>query len=481
MPSSMDQPQILNALFPELLWHKEQFQSDYGILVSERGILSVGPAAELENEVARRQAKGEYVTNRRLARRALIPGFVNTHSHAFQRAIRGRTEYPRQGKAGQEDFWSWRGLMYHAASLLNPQEIEAISQAVFVEMVKSGITHVGEFHYLHHQPDGTPYENPDELAHRVLRGARSAGLGVTLLRSFYQRAGVGRPQAEGAQKIFCDPNRDYYLETLERLQNEGIRVGVTPHSVRAVPKADLERLVEYAREKSLPFHIHVSEQQKEITECLQEYGLRPVELLSEIGALGPATTLVHAIHLEKNEINAIGESAAFVASCPTTERNLGDGIVAARELLETGARFTFGTDSQCQICLPEDARQLEYHLRLQTQSRSVLFGDDGEAAVRAMSMLTVNGAKSLGMEDTGLLEEGFQADLVALDLDHLAMAGCSPESLPLDIIFSFVPGVVTDVWCQGTEVVSHRYHRAENQAQDNLRRVLRKLREGVLR
>jgi formimidoylglutamate deiminase len=477
----MDQPQILNALFPELLWHKERFRSDHGILISERGILSVAPASELENEVARRQAKGEYVTNRRLSRRALIPGFVNTHSHAFQRAIRGRTEYPRQGKAGQEDFWSWRGLMYHAASLLDPQEIEAISQAVFVEMVKSGITRVGEFHYLHHRPDGTPYQNPDELAHRVLSGAGSAGLSVTLLRSFYQRAGVGRPQAEGAQKIFCDPGLDYYFETLERLRSDGIRVGVTPHSVRAVPRADLERLVAYAREKSLPFHIHVSEQRKEIEECLQEYGVRPVELLSEIGALGPATTLVHAIHLDRNEIQAVGESGASVASCPTTERNLGDGIVAARELLEAGAKFTFGTDSQCQICLPEDARQLEYHLRLQTQSRSVLFGDDEEAAARMMSMLTVNGARSLGVMDAGLLEEGYQADLVALDLDHLALAGCSPESLPLDIIFSFLPGLVTDVWCQGVEVVSHRHHRAENQARDNLRRVMSKLREGVLR
>ena len=475
----MDQPQILHALFPELLWHKDRFHSDFGILISERGILSVCSRTELEAEITSRKERGQYVTLRRLPQRALIPGFVNTHSHAFQRAIRGRTEYPRQGKAGQEDFWSWRGLMYHAASRLNPQEIEAISQAVFVEMVKSGITRVGEFHYLHHQADGTPYENPDELAQRVLRGARCAGISVTLLRSFYQRAGVGRPQPEGAQKIFCDPGIDFYLETLERLQSEGIPVGVTPHSIRAVPRPDLERLVTYAREKSLPFHIHVSEQRKEIDESLEEYGLRPVELLAEIGALGPSTTLVHAIHLNENEIQAIGKSGANIASCPTTERNLGDGIVAARELLEAGARFTFGTDSQCQICLPEDARQLEYHLRLQTQSRSVLFGDSREAAAQAMQMLTENGAKSLGVTDAGLLEAGYQADLVALDLEHLALAGATPESLPLDIVFSFVPGVVTDVWCQGIEVVSHGFHRAEKQAQDNLRRVMNKLREGV--
>jgi len=475
----MEQPQLITALFPALLWNEERFKQDTALLISEQGILFLGSHREVEEEILRRRGQGEYVTQRRLPRRALIPGFINTHSHAFQRAIRGRTEYPRESTPGREDFWSWRGLMYQAASLLGPDEVEAISQAVLVEMVKSGITRVGEFHYLHHQPNGTPYPDPDELARRVLRAAGSAGIRMTLLRSFYQRAGVGRPAAEGAQKIFSDPGVEYYLETLDRLRSEGIEIGVTPHSVRAVPRDDLEKLVEYAQIHSLPFHIHASEQAKEIEESLQEYGLRPVELLHEMGALGPRTTLVHAIHLQPNEIEAIGKNQCSIASCPTTERNLGDGIVPARELLEAGAFFTFGTDSQCQICLPEDARQLEYHLRLQNQTRSVLFPESEAAARSAMAMLTTNGARSLEVKDAGKLEVGFQADLVALDLEHLALAGADAESLPLDIIFSFVPGVVTDVWCAGSEVVTEGFHRAEHQARDNLRYVMSQLRAAV--
>jgi formimidoylglutamate deiminase len=474
----MANPQIVNALFPDLLWNEDHFKLDHGILISEQGILAVKPASELQSELTQRRKKGEYVTSRRLPRRALIPGFINTHSHAFQRAIRGRTEYPSQAKGDTEDFWSWRSLMYQAASELGPLDIEAVSQAAFVEMVKSGITRVGEFHYLHHQPDGTPYPDPDELAHRVLSGAHSAGLSVTLLRAFYQRAGVGRPAAEGAQKIFCDPDVDFYLQTLDRLRSEGVDVGVTAHSVRAVPKKDLQQLVEYARKNDLPFHIHVSEQTKEIEECLEEYGLRPVELLDDIGGLGTSTTLVHAIHLQENEIQAIGKSRSTIASCPTTERNLGDGIVPAKQLLEAGASFTFGTDSQCQICLPEDARQLEYHLRLLHQTRSVLFRDNQEAAPKGMNMLTADGARSLGVPKGGKLETGYDADVVALDLEHLALAGTSPESLALDILFSFVPQMVTDVWCRGTEVVSQGFHRAEHQARDNLREVMRKLRRG---
>ena len=472
----MANPQIVTALFPDLLWSDQRFQLDRGVLISELGILAVKSTEELNLDIEKRRENGEYVTVRRLPRRAVIPGFINTHSHAFQRAIRGRTEYPSRRKDAQEDFWSWRSLMYQAASELGPLDIEAVSQAVFVEMVKSGITRVGEFHYLHHQPDGTLYPEPDELANRVLSGAVSAGISVTLLRAFYQRAGVGRSQAEGAQRIFCDPSVDYYLETMDRLRDRGVAVGVTAHSVRAVRKTELETLIGYARKHELPFHIHVSEQTREIEECLQEYGLRPVELLNEIDALGPATTLVHAIHLNDQEIESIGRNSCTIASCPTTERNLGDGIVCAKQLLEAGASFTFGTDSQCQICLPEDARQLEYHLRLQHQTRSVLFSDNQEASTAFMDMLTANGAKSLGAK-AGRLEVGYDADLVALDLEHLALAGTSPQSLALDILFSFVPAMVTDVWCQGTEVVTDRLHRAEHQARDNLREVMRKLRQ----
>ena len=474
----MATPQLLLALYPELIWYQGAFRPGMGLLASDQGILQVDTASVLEKEVERRRQRGEYVSMRRLAHKALLPGFINTHSHAFQRAIRGRTEYPAAAISGEEDFWSWRSLMYDAALRLDPLDIEAISQAVFVEMVKAGITRVGEFHYLHHKPDGTLYEDPDELTKRILRAAQSAGIKVTLLRSFYQRQGVGRPQPEGAQKIFCDPSLDFYLETIARLQKQGVQVGITPHSVRAVTRESLEALSDFAQRNALPFHIHASEQPKELEECIEEYGRRPVEMLADMGALTDKTTLVHAVHVNDAEIEAIGNAGASIASCPTTERNLGDGIVPAAELIKAGASLTFGTDSQCQICLPEDARQLEYHLRLKNLQRCLLFEEQQSAGQAFLDMMTINGARSLGQEREGRLEKGFSSNFFALNLEHLSLAGASAESLPLDIVFSFENGAVSDVWIDAQEIVCDGCHRAEKQALRNLTRVLTKVRGG---
>jgi len=473
----MPQPALYIALFPELLWYQGEFKTEHAVLASDQGIIEVGPSSRIESTLSRWESEERYFSRRRLPGRALLPGFVNTHSHAFQRAIRGRTEYPGDPSDRDDDFWSWRGLMYQAATRLNPEDVESVAQAVFVEMVKAGITRVGEFHYLHHQQDGTPFDDPDELARRVLSGARSAGLKVTLLRSFYERAGVGSPEPQGAQKIFCDPNRTFYLECLDRLRKEGIDVGVTAHSVRAVTRESLCALAEYAERHSLPFHIHVSEQQEEIRQCLEEYQLRPVELLQEVGLLKSHTSLVHAIHLTEKEVEMVGAGGCTIASCPTTERNLGDGVVPAPALLKAGARFTFGTDSQCQIWLPEDARQLEYHLRLLEEKRSLLFSQDSQAGPALLDMLTVNGARSLGGEREGRIEVEGASHFVAIDLTHLSLAGADRASLPLDLIFSANPAVVTDVWVDGAEIVSDGRHRAERQAVDNLQRVMRKLRD----
>lgn len=448
-----------------------------GLLLEDDHIVAVEGRTKIEELVAQRCADGQYVTTRRLPGKALIPGLVNTHSHAFQRGIRGRTEFPNGGGDGaREDFWSWRGVMYDTATRLSPEDVEALAFACYVEMVKAGTTRVGEFHYLHHQPDGTPYEDPNELAWRVLSGARGAGIGVTMLRSYYRRAGVGRPQPEGAQRMFSDRKIEDYFAAIEAIQSSGCEVGVTPHSVRAVTAPELEQLAQYSSSKELPLHIHVSEQPKEIEECLQEHDCRPVELLERLGALSSRACLVHAIHLTEGEIAAIGEANCFIASCPTTERNLGDGIVPARALAQAGARFTFGSDSQCQIAPFEEARQLEYHLRLRDCSRSVLYADDQTAGKRLMGALTVDGWASLGRQQAGLLEAGHQADLVAVDLKHLALAGWSPDSLALDLVFSAVPGCVTDVWIGGTEVVADGFHRAQEQAAMALARVLKKLR-----
>lgn len=466
---------IVHALYPDLLYTETGFVCDRALLSEDGVIVKLASHQEMVEEVRRRRERGSYVTARRLPGKALLPGLVNTHSHAFQRGIRGRTEYPGAGRA-REDFWSWRGVMYETADRLTPQDVEDLALGVYVEMVKAGITHVGEFHYLHHLSDGRPHDDPDELAWRVLRASRGAGLRLTMLRAFYQRAGVGRPDPEGAQRRFCDPSLEFYLESLDRLAASGCAVAVTPHSIRAVPRESLEQLVSHAARRGWPLHLHISEQPKEVEESLQEYGCRPVELLESLGGLTSSTTLVHAIHLSDGEIAAIGKAGCSIASCPTTERNLGDGIVPAEALLAAGAHFTFGSDSQCQITPFEDARQLEYHRRLQAQARALLYPDAERAGQGLLQMLTVNGWRSLGGQG-GQLRQGQPADLVAVDLEHLSLTGWSPGSLALDLIFSAAPEVVSDVWIAGVEVVNDRYHRCQDGARAGLARVLAKLRD----
>ncbi len=472
----MPQKPSYHALFPELLWDGQTFQSQYGLLLEGGRVAACEPHADLEQRVLDLRRAGSYVTARRLPARALLPGLVNAHSHAFQRAIRGRTEFPVSGRAEDpgKSFWGWRDCMYRAANRLSPEHLEAVSRAVYIEMLTAGFTQVGEFHYLHHQPGGSPYPDPDELSHRVLRAGRGAGIGVTLLRTFYRRAGAGRPEPEEAQKLFCDPSAERYLETLDRLRAQGVPVGVTPHSVRAVGRSDLELLSAYAAQHDLPFHIHAAEQPKEIEECSSEHGLRPVELLAELGALGPRTTVVHAIHLTPNEIQALGDSGARVCSCPSTERNLGDGVVPAAQLLQAGVGFCFGTDSQAQIHPWEEARQLEYHLRLVELGRSLLFESREQAGRRLLDALTDQGRRSLGLGPAAPALDS-QADLIACDLDHLSIAGWTPESLACDLVFGAERDVVTDVWVAGRELVTDREHPLRRQAAEDLHRILRDL------
>lgn len=466
-------PRNIHALFPELLWSGGGFLSGYGLLIEDDSIAMVATHQDLAREVERRRQIDQYVTERRLAGKALMPGLVNTHSHAFQRAIRGRTEFP--DLEDQDNFWKWREVMYKTANLLTPEDVEALALALYVEMVKAGITHLGEFHYLHHQPNGTPYNNPNELADRIIRAAGSAGIRLTMLRAYYRRAGFARQSLEGAQRRFCDPSLDFYLSSLNTLRAQGHKVAVTPHSIRAVPKEELLTLIRYAKEENLPLHMHISEQPREIEESIAEYGCSPVEFIDSIGGLGPNTTLVHAIHITKREIEAIGNNHCSIASCPSTERNLGDGIVKADALIKSGAQFTFGSDSQCQISPFEEARQLEYHLRLQTKERSLLFNNSLEAGKELLCMLTTNGWRSLGGEG-GKLATGQPCDLITVDLNHLSIAGWSKESLAVDLVFSAAVDIVCDVWIKGVEIVCDRQHRAQEEAIAKLKLVLNKIR-----
>ena len=334
--------------------------------------------------------------------RARLPGLVNAHSHAFQRVIRGRTEY--RTSSDKDSFWTWREMMYSAAARLTPEDIYDASRMAFLEMALSGITAVGEFHYLHHAPDGSAYDDPNLLAKEVVRAANDVGLRIALLRVAYARSGF-ETEPNPRQARFIETDAEQYLKNVAELQkilapnNEMAWVGVAPHSVRAVPLAYLKEIVAFANSEKLPVHMHVAEQAAEVSACIQEYGRSPVALLATEGLLSERFTAVHAIHVTPKAIRMLADAHATVCACPTTERNLGDGIVPVDGYFKDGVRVSLGTDSQVQIDLLEDARELEYHLRLQKMERAVLAEGVDDESLRWLARLfecaTMNGARSI--------------------------------------------------------------------------------------
>lgn len=413
----------------------------------------------------------------RLAGKVLLPGFVNGHSHAFQRAIRGRSEYRVPGRA-TDDFWTWREQMYAAAMRMSPEDVEAISRMAFVEMARAGITTVGEFHYLQHQADGTRYADPDELALRVAAAAESAGIRIVLLRVGYARAGFGR-DPDPRQARFIDRDPEETIAAVDRLRARGLRVGVAPHSVRAQPLSWLRALGGYARANALPLHMHVSEQPREVEESLAEHGARPVDVIAREGLIDERFTGVHGVHLTESERNLLGEAGATICACPTTERNLGDGIVAARELLGAGVRICFGTDSQIEIAPLQDARALEYHLRLRDMERALLGHPEGDSApdrlsARLIECATASGARALGI-DGGRIAAGLPADLVAFDLEDPSICGATAETLLATLVFSAERTALSDVWAGGKRVVREGRHVAQEAAVRDFRAAMGRL------
>lgn len=388
----------------------------------------------------------------KLPGKVILPGLVNAHSHAFQRVLRGRTEYLAQ-KNSSDDFWSWRERMYSAATSLGPDGIYAASKQAFVEMLLAGITTVGEFHYLHHQPDGTPYSDPLLLSKQVVRAAREAGLRIVLLRVAYARSGFSAA-ANPRQRRFYTPDPEVFLKHTADLRTQlardsGVTLGIAPHSVRALDKTFLLKLAELAPNEIT--HAHVAEQPAEIKACLAEHGRTPVELFDEVGLLHRRFTAVHGVHLEYSEMERLAREQATVCACPSTEANLGDGIVPADQLGRAGVRLCLGSDSQAQIDLLHEARSLENHLRLFRQRRAVLDGVGAEPAALAQRLFahaTHDGARSLGLE-TGTLSIGEPADFFTVELQHPSLAGASLESLLPSLVFAAPPGAIRDVAVDG--------------------------------
>jgi formimidoylglutamate deiminase len=393
----------------------------------------------------------------RLKGRALLPGMVNAHSHAFQRVIRGRTEHRSQHST--DSFWTWREQMYTAANALEPEEIYAVSRLAFLEMALTGITAVGEFHYIHHSRDGSPYSDPNLLEREVIRAARDVGIRIALLRVAYARAGY-QTESNPQQVRFIEDSPDVYLKNLEQLLNvsdDMAWIGVAPHSVRAVPLDYLKPIVAFANERALPVHMHVAEQPAEVSACIAEYGRSPVALLETEGLLSKHFTAVHAIHVTPKAIAALARSGAFVFAFTNTARNLGDGVVPADAYFDGGVRIALGSDSQIQIDLLEDARELEYHLRLQKMERNVLAP---MLAERLFDCATINGAASIGFEG-GRIKPGAPADFFTVDLNDLSIAGSSPDDLLTNIVFSLARTAVRDVVVAGKRIVEDGKHQAD--------------------
>ncbi len=364
-----------------------------------------------------------------------LPGLANCHSHAFHRALRGRTQRERG------TFWTWREQMYAVAGRLDPDSYYALARATYREMLAAGITSVGEFHYLHHQPDGTPYDEPNAMGSALIAAARDAGIRIALLDTCYLSSGFGAAP-QGVQVRYDDGGAGAWAERVAALKEEdGVTIGAAIHSVRAVPRDQLAEVV--AAGSGRPLHVHLSEQVAENEACLAAYGVTPTRLLHDAGALGPLTSAVHATHLTDEDIALLGGSRTTSCFCPTTERDLGDGIGPSRRLHDAGSPLSLGSDSHAVIDLFEEMRATELDERLATRQRGHWTAGELLDAVTRHD--------SLGFADAGAIAVGQRADLVTIATDTPSTAGTGADENTA--VFAATAADVTHVVVDGCVVV----------------------------
>ncbi|RKS71636.1 formiminoglutamate deiminase [Actinomadura pelletieri DSM 43383] len=381
-----------------------------------------------------------------------LPGLANAHSHAFHRALRSRVQ------AHSGTFWTWRDQMYKVADRLDPGTYRTLATAVFAEMALAGISCVGEFHYLHHRPGGAPYAEPNAMGEALIAAAADAGIRITLLDACYLTGGIDRP-LKGSQLRFGDGTAGDWARRVESLRERtakaGLshaRVGAAIHSVRAVPREQLRAVASWAQGHRAPLHVHLSEQPAENDACLDAYGMTPTRLLAESGALGALTTAVHATHLTEDDIGLLGTTTTGVCMCPTTERDLGDGIGPTRDLAGAGSPICLGSDQHAVIDLFEEARAVELDERLRTQARGHW------TAPELLTAATSNGHYGLGWPEAGRLEPGAYADLVTVALDSVRTAGSIPDHAAEAAVFAATAADVRQVVVSGREIVRDGRH-----------------------
>ena len=404
----------------------------------------------------------------------LLPGMPNLHSHAFQRGMAGLTEY--RGPAA-DNFWSWRSLMYRFVGRMTPEDLEAVTTYAFIEMLEAGFTRVGEFHYVHHDPAGRPYSNPAELTTRVVAAAQRSGMALTLLPVFYAQGGFGgAPANEGQRRFLHDvPAFARLLDASRKLVQSlpDAILGMAPHSLRAVTPEQLAALLPLAA--GGPIHMHAAEQTGEVEQCVAWSGARPVQWLLDHAPVDERWCLVHATHLDDDEVVRLAARGTVAGLCPITEANLGDGIFRAPEYLAAKGRFGIGTDSNVSIGVADELRQLEYSQRLRERARNVVSGTEPSTGRTLFEQALRGGSQALGVGSPAGIAPGNAADFVSLRPDSPAFAHREGDAVLDSWIFTRVKNAIDGVWRAGQKVVSDGRHRSRDAAEQGWREALGRL------
>ena len=436
------------TIFCKTLLHGKQWRNDV--------ILSLDPDGIITGiEQGSKQDSNEIISG------IVVPGMPNVHSHAFQRAIAGRTG---PGGEHQDSFWSWREAMYRCANHISPDQFAAIAAGVFIEMLRAGYTSCAEFHYVHHQADGSTFANLAEMSEKIMSAASDSGMALTLLPVLYCSAGFGELGVATQQRRFTN-TVDQYLKLLEICQrsvshNPLFTLGIAPHSLRAVPGEILGEVLRTWPDQNCPIHIHIAEQPAEIESCLKHLGARPVEWLLENFPVDKRWCLVHATHLSDREVELAAASGATAGLCPTTEADLGDGVFRAIEWLTASGRVAVGSDSNVRISVAEELRLLEYNERLASGQRNVLTDPDATCGRYLYQHAAIGGGIAIG-QPVGALEIGYRADLLVLNDSHALLTGRHPDVAMDSWIFAGDQTMIKSVWVAGRCVIEHGSHSGE--------------------
>ncbi len=403
-----------------------------------------------------------------------LPGLPNLHSHAFQRGMAGLTEH---AGAGDDSFWTWRELMYRFLAHLTPEDVEAIATLAYAEMLEGGFTRVGEFHYLHHAPDGAAYADRAEMAFRIAAAAKATGINLTLLPCFYAHGEIGGGPPTPGQRRFLN-ERDGFATLVEGSRRAiaglaGAGLGLAPHSLRAATIAEI-RAVAAMAQPGEPLHIHAAEQAKEVEAAISILGRPPIAALLEAGLLSPRWCLIHATHGTPEELAGAARAGAVAGLCPVTESNLGDGIFGAPGFRAAGGRFGIGTDSNVLVSAPAELRTLEYSQRLRLQSRNVLAPRGGSTGRALWQSALEGGSRALAAGPAGLVP-GTWADVVVLDPAHPAFAARTGDRILDSLIFAARDGAIREVWVRGTRVVENGTHPLRAAAEQRVAAILARI------